>query len=250
MRGSPVLAFEHVHKRFEHGVPVLSGSSFVVDEGSFLAIHGDRRTGKTTLLRLAAGIEVADEGVVRVCGHDLACLSAAGRARLRRSEIGFVPGVYSVDGAVAASSRCESVAEHVSLPLVGAGQSPTDAHLAADRVLYRLDASAYADAPLQELTPPERARVALARALARAPRLLLVDDPAPTQDPQDREEIAAVLGDLGRDPALTLVVASTDADMLRGASVTATLADGVLHQATDGTLLPFPRRAPEGSLVP
>ena len=254
MTDRPVLSFDAVERRFGRGgraVSVLRGCSFVVEAGGFLGIHGSRRSGKTTVLRLAAGIDVADAGVIRCCGAELARLSASGRARLRGSEIGFVPGMFSVDGSVAAGSRCGAVVEHVSLPLIGAGRSPRDAEFVADRVLDRLGASDYADAAIHELTAVERARVALARALVRAPRLLLVDDPAPTQDADDREEITAMLEVLGSDPALTLVVASTEVDVLRGASRLATLSEGTVQMpAHPGTLIPFPQRSPEGSLVP
>src|ERR1044072_4883020 len=115
-----VLALEGVWERYGRGRrerQVFSDVSFEIEQGECAAVCGGRRAGKTTLLRLATGIELADSGVVRLGDHDLASLSAIERARLRRRHVGFDPGLHSVGGIVAANSRCETVIDHVALPL-------------------------------------------------------------------------------------------------------------------------------------
>jgi predicted ABC-type transport system involved in lysophospholipase L1 biosynthesis ATPase subunit len=235
---TPLLAFEKVTKRTAdaggRAVPILDAVSFEVDHGETIGVWGMRRSGKSTLLRIAAGIERPDIGAVRFAGHDLTRMSRGEVARLLRKSIGLA-------SADRHATRNEVVVDHVALPALSLGATLSDAQIAAREVLERVGAASRADTRMAELSAGERIRVAIARALVRSPLLLLVDEPGSTPSPADRDEIYALLRSLGRDPALTLIVASEDVAAIRTASRAMSLGDGELRSSDRGAqVLRFP----------
>lgn len=232
-----LLSFEGVGKRYRRWgreVVILDDVRLEIDPGDFVGVWGSRRAGKSTLLRLAAGIELADTGVVRFDGRDLRRMSSRECARLWRREIGFVSPERRAGPA-------EQVVAHVAMPLASDGWAPADAAAAARRMLDRVAAAGCASAATYELSPGEQTLVALARALIRQPRLLLVDEPAITQSPSERDRICEVLRSVGRQPELTVIVASEDLSPLRSAGRMMSIGEGrVLTADRPGTVVPFP----------
>lgn len=236
----PLLAFESVTKRAPdaggRAVALLDRISFAVEAGESVGVWGVRRSGKSTLLRIAAGVEVPDAGAVRFEGRDLGSMSRSEVARLLRTKIGFAPLERS-------ATRSEVVVDHVALPALSLGTSLRDAQIAARKTLERVGGTRCADERLCELSPGERTRVAIARALVRDPALLLVDEPGAVPSPTERDEIYALLRALASDPALTLIVASEDIAAIRTARRAMALSDGAL-QTSDraGKVIHFPRQ--------
>jgi predicted ABC-type transport system involved in lysophospholipase L1 biosynthesis ATPase subunit len=235
---SPLLAFEEVTKRAidasGRALPVLDAVSFEVAHGETIGVWGMRRSGKSTLLRIAAGVERPDAGAVRFAGRDLTRMSRGEIARLLRRSIGLA-------SADRHATRNEVVVDHVALPALSLGATFSDAQIAAREVLERVGAASRADTRMAELSAGERIRAAIARALVRNPLLLLVDEPGSTPSPADRDEIYALLRSLGRDPALTLIVASEDVAAIRTARRAMALGDGELRSSDrGGQLLRFP----------
>lgn len=237
---TPLVSFEGATKRYGQGPrPIVAVHEAWVEicEGEHVAIWGGRRSGKSTLLRLAAGIELADTGVVRFDGHDLATMSVAERTRLLRGQIGFV-ATY-LDESL--GNRNVRVDEHVAVPLLADGWSPREALGAARSALETVGAASCADRRPAELSLGERTRVAIARGLIRDPRLLLVDEPAGTTSPGERDDIRDLLRSLGSASELTLVVASEEPAVLRGAGRVVSLSDGrVLTSDRGGKVVAFP----------
>src|SRR6185312_6494637 len=195
-------------------------------------IWGPRRSGKSTLLRIAAGIELPDEGIVRFEGRDITKLSDRQRARLVRTKIGLAHW---------RETRNVRVVDHVGLPLLSNGASMREANVRARAVLERVGATSRADVPIFELSPGERTRVAIARALVRDPALLLVDEPALTPSPAERDELYALLRSLAGERGLTLVVASEDLAAIRTARQAMTISDGTLRASQrPGRVVAFP----------
>jgi putative ABC transport system ATP-binding protein len=233
-----LLAFEGVTKRYlDLGVReqvVLDRVSFTIDAGSSLGLWGLRRSGKSTLLRIAAGIELPDEGIVRFEGRDITKLSDRERARLVRTKIGLAPSSWR-------ETRNVPVVEHVALPLLSGGARMRQACPAAREALERVGATSRADVPVFDLSPGERTRVAIARALVREPTLLLVDEPGLTPSPTERDEIYALLRSLAGQRGLTIVVASEDLAAIRTARQALTISDGTLRSSQrPGRVVPFP----------
>jgi ABC-type methionine transport system ATPase subunit len=238
-----LLSIEGVSKQYRHGrrdVVVLDDVWLEVEVGEFVGIWGARRSGKSTLLRVACGIELPDSGVVRIDGRDLARLSAAQRSRLLRRDIGFAAtSLESWRGWNA--SRSEGVLDHVALPLISEAWDLDEATVRAREELDRVGAVDCADATPFELSSGEATRVALARALIRRPRLLLVDEPAITLNPTERDEIRELLHALAGASKLTVIVASEEVAALRGAQRVVSIGDGrLLSTDRPGTVVPFP----------
>jgi len=233
-----LLAFENVSKRcLDLGVHehlVLDDVSFEVEAGASVGIWGPRRSGKSTLLRIAAGIELPDRGVVRFAGRDITRLPDRERARLVRTQIGLAPSTWR-------ETRNMRVVEHVALPLLSGGASMREASLRARAALERVGATGRADAAVFELSPGERTRVAIARGLVRDPALLLVDEPALTPSPSERDELYELLRSLSGERGLTLIVESEDLAAIRTAQHAMTISDGALRSSQrPGRIVPFP----------
>jgi putative ABC transport system ATP-binding protein len=236
---SLLLSFKDVSKGFVDGLrelPVLTSVSFEIDVGEYVGLWGGRRSGKSTVLRLAAGVEQPDEGEIVFDGNDLVQMSKDELAHQRRLDgIALVSADWSPTG-------CRPVVEHVALPLAGCGLSFREAERIARRTLKRAGASDVEDRTTDRLRLSERIRVELARALVRGPRLLLVDEPAVLASPSEARELYALLRSLGRERELTVVIASEDALAIEGAPRVFTIDNGRVR-STDSRrkVLPFRR---------
>jgi predicted ABC-type transport system involved in lysophospholipase L1 biosynthesis ATPase subunit len=211
---SAILEFCEVTKRYRDGLrplAVLDRVSFELYEGETIGVLATRRAGKTTLLRLAAGLDTPDEGEVRWCGRPLSKLGPDQRAHARRhGGIGLVCGDSQVrDGRLAI--------EHVAMPLYSEGLTIARAEDCARRALQTMDASELAYVSIARLGLGERLRVELARAIAREPGLLLVDEPAVITKPHEAGEMYALLHALPERVGCALMVASEEVAALRGA---------------------------------
>ncbi len=240
---TPLVSFEGASKRYRQTpreTVAVDDAWLEICGGEHVAIWGGRRSGKSTLLRLAAGIELADAGVVRFDGRDLATMSAVARTQLLRGQIGFV--ATHLDESL--GNRNVRVGEHVAVPLLADGWNPREALGIARAALETVGAASCADLRPAELSLGERTRVAIARGLVRNPRLLLVDEPAGTTSPGEQDEIRDLLRSLGKANELTLVVASEEPAVLRGAGRVVSLSDGrVLTSDRRGKVVTFPEAA-------
>jgi predicted ABC-type transport system involved in lysophospholipase L1 biosynthesis ATPase subunit len=184
----PVLSLRGVSLSFPRGrrhvVRVLADVSFDLHAGESVTVIARRAQGKTSLLRVAAGMERPDRGSVTFTGEDVWRLSDRRRSRLLSSEIGLVE--------LAAPHLNVPVLTGVALPLLDR-HGRRDAYARAKRALAHVGASECAHQRWGELADSERALVALAHGIAREPRLLLVDDLAATLGIEERAEIAELL---------------------------------------------------------
>lgn len=214
---------------------VLDGVSFDVRAGELVGVYGERRSGKSTLLRIAAGLEAPDGGTVSFDGIDIARLSISGRARLRRHR-----GLALAVGDCGPLTSRQPVIEYVALPLTGDGLTLSESEGLARPVLERVGVSALSHRRVDQMSLSDRVRVELARALVREPRLLLVDEPAVLPSPGERRELLGLLGALSRS-GVAVVIASEDMNTLAGVGRFLTLSDGRLR-STDSRrrVIPFP----------
>jgi ABC-type methionine transport system ATPase subunit len=236
-----VLSFENVSKRYPDGpreIVVLDGACFEIDAGVFTGVWGARRAGKSTLLRLMAGVESPDSGRVCFDGRDMAGMSLLLRERLLRGEIALI--TMSDWHPIAR----ETVVEHVALSLGSGTSSMSDARRRALRWLERVGMAGHADDLTRSLSLTERMRLLLARALVREPRLLLVDEPASIPSLSERDALYRLLRDVTRSSGRTLVVASEEMAPLHGAEVVMSIGDGELCSTDErGTIVRFPSGA-------
>jgi ABC-type lipoprotein export system ATPase subunit len=233
-----LLSLAAVTKRYARGyreVEALAGIDLEVEPGDFVAIWGGSRSGKTTLLRVAAGIEAPDAGSVTFDGRDLATRPRRTRARLLLTDIGCVWQTGRI-------TRGLSVLDHVALPRFKA-HSHAQARREAHDVLERVGVAQCANARWHELSDGERTRVALAHALIRRPRLLLADEPTANLNMIEREQVLGVLRSVAEEAGVAIVMTAPDAPNLLQSHRLMSLDGGRLikpRSEQHGTLIDFP----------
>ncbi|HEV3318228.1 MAG TPA: ABC transporter ATP-binding protein [Solirubrobacteraceae bacterium] len=208
-----------------HVVRVLMDVSLDVYAGEVVAVLAQRAQGKTSLLRVAAGMERPDRGSVRFAGEDMwRSAHTHGRARRRRprplnAPIALVrPAPPDVD---------VPVGEGIALPLTGA-HSGHQARELARRALEEVGVRECAPRRWSDLSDGERARVTIAQGIARDPRVLLVDDLTSTLGLGDTEEVSMLLHSLAVTRELGVLVGVGDVQATRWSERVATLAGGEL----------------------
>jgi putative ABC transport system ATP-binding protein len=186
--GTPALRLRGVRKTFEAAdedqVPVraLRGIDLEIDPGAFVAIMGPSGCGKSTLLNLVAGLDAATDGEIDIAGEPIAGLSDDDLAVMRRRHIGIVFQFFNLLEGM-------SVLENVTLPAVIAGAPRKRAETRARDLLDLLGlADKTKDAP-GVLSGGQRQRLAIARALANEPTLLLADEPTGALDSEGGREV-------------------------------------------------------------
>jgi putative ABC transport system ATP-binding protein len=182
---TPVLEARAVTKTFESdGAPVraLRGLDFTMSDGEFVAVMGPSGCGKSTLLNLAAGLDIPTDGEILVAGESLAGKDENDLARMRRAHIGIVFQFFNLLEGM-------SVLENVTLPAVIAGVGRRKADTRARDLLDLLGlGDKTRDAP-GVLSGGQRQRLAIARALANEPTLVLADEPTGALDSEGGGEV-------------------------------------------------------------
>jgi ABC-type lipoprotein export system ATPase subunit len=219
-----LLALDRVRKRYLRGIRelvALEDVSMELYDGDVYGVLGGARSGKTTLLRVAAGIERPDAGSVHFLGNDLASMSRRQRQAMLRSDLGCV---WRADSPL----RRLPVADHVALPLIAGGTTRLKALGRAHEQLRAVAAEDCSEALLSELSTSELVRVSIAQALIRGPRLVLADQPTDTLNMVERDEILAILRAAAADARVGVLLTSGDASGLLRTSRLASLDDGRL----------------------
>ena len=223
-----LLELKDVGKSFLDGareVVVLDDVSVGFDERELIGVYGGRRSGKSTFLQIAAGLEIPDRGTVSFRGQDIAKLSFGASAELRRRH-----GLAYVSGDWRPELPAEPTIEYVAMPLTNDGLTLAEAEAIARPVLSRFDVMPWAHSPTGRLSVAERIRVALACAVVREPSVLLVDEPAVLSSPSETRDLYALIQSLSKE--MTVVIASEDMDAISGVDRFMTL-DGGRLRTTD-----------------
>ncbi len=215
-----VLELEHISKRYREAHrerTVLDDVSLELREGELVVLYGERRSGRSTLLRIAAGIQGPDSGSVRFQGRKL---NADGAGALGHG-IGYVQKKLR-------AREEQEVLSQVAAPLLARGVPVGQARQSARAALQRAGAERTTAAPVAELGAGESVRVALARALVLSPAVIVIDEPAAGVELAERDGILAQLRTLAGEG--TAVLASTgEPAELAGAHRALTLGDGQLR---------------------
>jgi ABC-type lipoprotein export system ATPase subunit len=235
-----LLSLDRVVKRYWRGyreIVALDEVSLELERGDFVAVWGSSRSGKTTLLRVAAGIEAPDGGSVTFDGQELATLPRKHRARLLLEQIGCVWQAGRITHGL-------SVLDHVALPRLK-HHSHTQARRDATEMLERVGARQCAQAHWYELSDGDRTRVAVAHALVRRPRLLLADEPTANLNMIEREQLVSLLRSVAEDAGVTVLMMAPDAPELLRSHRLMSLDHGRLikpRSERGGELIDFPAR--------
>jgi lipoprotein-releasing system ATP-binding protein len=184
------------------GLKLVSNLSLTVTGGSIVCIRGRNGVGKTSLLRVAGFIERPYGGTVRFMGLDVWSLDESRRSRVRLENVGYVP---QFSGLIEELNGLENV----ELPLALLGYDGKARRTAALEALKLLGVDHVAYKRPYEMSGGERMKVAIARALAKKPKLMLLDEPTASLDPESSTKLYSVLEKL-RLQGVGIVVTTTD----------------------------------------
>lgn len=219
------------HPQARHAV--LNGVSMELDEGELAVVWGLRSSGRSTLLRIAAGIDAPDSGAVHFAGEDLA---HAGE-RLLGGAIGYCHKTLPIPSGQAAL-------EHVMVPLLAHWSSTRTARVRAREALAHVGAAHCEGMRQRELSSAERVRVAIARTLTLRPRLIVIDEPVYGVELIERDEVLVLLRSLANE-GIAVLASTGESTGLSEADRGFVLGGGELRGAPvaeHGEVLPLRRR--------
>ena len=226
-----LLELEHVGKHYGSGAQsrvALRDISFEAQPGQLVGVWGRRRSGRSTLLRVAAGIERPDAGVVRLDGEDIHKRGSHGLESVCYCRTSF------------RASEGQLVLDQLLLGQLSRGVKPAAARARAGQALRRAGVERCVSLRPADLDGAERVRVAIARALVREPQLLVIDEPTIGIDLLARDGILSLLRSLA-DEGIAVLTSTADSGGLFDADLALTLSEGELSG----------RVAPEaGAIIP
>jgi putative ABC transport system ATP-binding protein len=225
---SPMIRTRNLHRIFKDGnteVHAVNDVSLDIQTGKMTAIIGRSGAGKTTLLNLISGLDTPTEGDVWINKVNLFKLSETDRLRMRRQHIGFIFQNFGLLPLL-------SAAENVGVPLRMRGV-PRETRIGrVEKALKWVGLEQRKRHRPYELSGGEQQRVAVARALASQPRIILADEPTGQLDTQTGRQVLDIMRTLTERLGITLVIVTHDEDVIRTADV--------VHELRDGVLLPAP----------
>jgi len=202
----PVVEIANLVKSYRRGdqiVPVLTGITFDIAAGDFVALMGPSGSGKSTLLNMIAGIDKPDSGSLRVAGTDITALSEAELADWRSHHVGFIFQFYNLMPVLTAF-------ENIELPLLLTDLSARERgeHVAA--ALSMVGLTDRSDHYPSELSGGQQQRVAIARAIITDPTILVADEPTGDLDRVSAAEILNLIERLNGELGKTVIMVTHD----------------------------------------
>jgi lipoprotein-releasing system ATP-binding protein len=222
---APALELRGVRKVFHQGgveLAVLNGVDLVLRPGELVALVGPSGAGKSTLLHLAGLLERPEGGAVRIAGDECGSLSDERRTLLRRVTLGFVYQFHHLLPEF-------SALENVMIPQMIAGVARRAAREKAAGLLRRVGLGERLGHRPARLSGGEQQRVAIVRALANDPKLLLADEPTGNLDHATAEGVMGTLIEITRATGLAALIATHNLDLARRLDRIVTLEDGRLR---------------------
>ena len=211
----PVVLLQGVQKSFpldhSHDLQVLDIVHLALPVGGYTVLKGPSGSGKTTLLNLIAGIALPNSGHIQVNGTDITILPEPQRDRFRAAQIGYIFQTFNLLAPFTAL-------ENVLLAMRFAGAVPKRAHRQrATDLLSRLGLSTRLSHRPAQLSRGEQQRVAMARALANDPPVLLADEPCASLDAATAQVVLMALHAICREKNMTVLIVAHDTAGLEGA---------------------------------
>jgi ABC-type lipoprotein export system ATPase subunit len=216
-RAGAEVVVDRVSKSYDSRIVAVREVSLRLEPGEFVSLTGPSGCGKSTLLNLIGSLLRPDSGSIRVDGIEVENLKRP--ADYRRTTVGFVFQLHHLLPVLSAG-------DNVEVPLIGSGLSRRERRERARELLAEVGLAERVNHLPSQLSGGERQRVAVARALANRPRLLLGDEPTGALDSESSKRVLDLLASLGERHGMTMLVVSYDPEVGRHADRTLRMADG------------------------
>jgi len=217
-----MIELDNIKRSFD-ALQVLKGISLKVQNGEVVSITGPSGAGKTTLLQIMGSLDKPDSGRVLYDGQDLTGMNEKELSAFRNKHIGFVFQFHQLLPEFTAI-------ENITIPLLIAGQSMRQASLRAQELLELLGLADRAGHKPSELSGGEKQRIAVARALANRPDVILADEPSGSLDTKNKEDLHKLFFSLRDQLGQTFVIVTHDEQL-------AAMTDRTIH-LLDGSIVP------------
>jgi len=206
-QNSPVIHTVDLWRTYRAGthqeVHALQGVDLDIEAGSYFALKGRSGSGKTTLLNLIGGLDRPTKGSVRVFGIELKELKDRELTRFYRENVGFIFQAFGL-------SPIYSAMENVEIVMQIAGKSRKQRRKRAEYCLERVGLTKWMNHRIYELSGGQQQRIAIARAIANEPRLILADEPTGKLDTATAREIFTLFREIVEDEHVTVLMAAHD----------------------------------------
>ena len=210
-----------VYKIGEVETRALNGITMTIESGEFTSLVGPSGSGKTTLLQLIGCLDQPTSGLVVITGKETTNLNRNQRADLRKGTIGFVFQFFALIPTLTAY-------ENVEMPLLLNGKNPAERKQRVMELLAAVDMTDRAHHRPDQLSGGEQQRVAVARALAPHPTIILADEPTANLDTENGEQVMGIMQKLNKETGTTFVFATHDPRVIKYARRVVTLQDGLI----------------------
>ena len=219
-----VIKFNDVTRVYKIGLVethALRGVTITIDKGEFAALVGPSGSGKTTALQLMGCLDQPTTGHILINGKDVSRLNRNQRASLRRGTIGFIFQFFALIPGLTAY-------ENIELPLLLNGKKARQRRERVSELLESVDLTDRARHRPDQLSGGEQQRVAVARALASHPTMVLADEPTANLDTENGQQVMEIMQRLNKDTGTTFVFATHDPRVIKYAKRVITLRDDII----------------------
>ena len=219
-----VVKIENITRVYQVGkveTQALRGVNLLIASGEFTALVGPSGSGKTTLLQMIGCLDQPTSGRVFINDKEVTSLNRNQRADMRRGTIGFIFQFFALIPTLTAY-------ENVEMPLLLNGHLPKERRERVMELLKAVDLSDRANNRPDQLSGGEQQRVAVARALASKPTLILADEPTANLDTENGKQVMEIMKKLNKETGVTFVFATHDPRVINYANRVVTLQDGLI----------------------
>jgi len=189
----------NVWKAYNEGEFVLKGVNLEVEVGSFISIRGKSGVGKSTLLRIIGLMDQPTRGKVFILGRDSSSMDDEEASRIRLNHIGFVFQFFNLIPSL-------TVLENIELPMALAGVDKDSRRRRAIELLERFELERLADRLPSQLSGGEQQRIAVLRALANNPDIILADEPTASLDEENSQLLIDLFKEINREYLVTIIM--------------------------------------------
>ncbi len=217
-----ILKLENIVKNYGTSTKALRGLSLTVCKGEFLSIMGNSGSGKTTLLNIIGLVEKPTSGKLFIDGTAAEELSERQRAKIRNERIGFVFQNYALIPYYTAY-------ENISVPLLINNVNPKECRDRVNNCLKLVDMEKYKNKRVSKLSGGEKQRIAIARAIANKPDIILADEPTGALDSENGQKVMELLVKL-HELGNTIIMVTHNEELAKMTDRTVYIKDGVISE--------------------